>query len=65
MNRYPPPEEIRSGEQQKKLYLTAIKEIAHLRNMVKAENNYQPRLFNKYNDVIRNYLSESLEIKNE
>lgn len=38
MNRYPPPEEIRSGEQQKKLYLTAIKEIAHLRNMVKAEN---------------------------
>mgnify|MGYP001246406568 FL=1 len=33
--------------------------------MVKENNNYQPRLRKKYNDVVQNYLSDRLKIKNK
>ena len=33
--------------------------------MVKENNNYQPRLRKKYNDVVQNYLADSLKIKNK
>ena len=33
--------------------------------MVKENNNYQPRLRKKYNDVVQNYLADRLKIKNK
>ena len=33
--------------------------------MVKENNNYQPRLRQKYNDVVQNYLADRLKIKNK
>jgi len=33
--------------------------------MVKENNNYQPRLRKKYNDVVQNYLADRLELKNK
>ena len=33
--------------------------------MVKENNNYQPRLREKYNDVVQNYLADRLKIKNK
>ena len=33
--------------------------------MVKENNNYQPRLRKKYNDVVQNYLADTLKIKNK
>ena len=33
--------------------------------MAKENNNYQPRLRKKYNDVVQNYLADSLKIKNK
>ena len=33
--------------------------------MAKENNNYQPRLRKKYNDVVQNYLSDRLKIKNK
>ena len=33
--------------------------------MVKENNNYQPRLWKKYNDVVQNYLADRLKIKNK
>ena len=33
--------------------------------MAKENNNYQPRLRKKYNDVVQNYLADKLKIKNK
>ena len=33
--------------------------------MAKENNNYQPRLRKKYNDVVQNYLADRLKIKNK
>ena len=33
--------------------------------MEKENNNYQPRLWKKYNDVVQNYLADRLKIKNK
>ena len=33
--------------------------------MAKENNNYQPRLRKKYNDVVQNFLADRLKIKNK